>query len=442
MNTILLLDEFNDKSKMLYESLTKAGFDGVTLVIDDKISVLPYGVSTIYEYFADMLNGGKEKGKPLHFDQITIPDYWDVDANYAVGRMLDNGIERGKIFFSDGSNKRFVSCVSWNDSKGRTRCLEHYNGQGRLVAKSILDANERVFCKTYFDYDEKELVYINYSTGEYILNIFSKTFIFATIQELLVSILIYMNAMDDRILINSFGETYSLCESLPGDRNDVIFYQGGMNEELINSLDQIINSESNIKKVYIQDKGVYNTLIEKGYSSEIIEPLGFIYDISKENKLNNNLLICTGTDNIESLEELVTGLPNAIFHIAASTTMSQKLLDFDKYENVKLYPACSENILNKLFKQCGIYLDINHEMEVYGAIKKAFLDNQLIVSFKDTVHNSYYIDPINIFENHQKMIDFIKELIDNGKDINGYLDSQRNHIMIENIGRYSDILKN
>ena len=51
-----------------------------------------------------------------------------------------------------------------------------------------------------------------------------------------------------------------------------------------------------------------------------------------------------------------------------------------------------------LFDRCDYYLDINHESEVASAVKKAFLHNQLILGFKETLHNKAYVADEHVFE--------------------------------------------
>ena len=105
----------------------------------------------------------------------------------------------------------------------------------------------------------------------------------------------------------------------------------------------------------------------------------FVYNFEKENGHSNNVLICTNSDRIEKLTELVNALPNMKFHVCALTEMSQKLMSFEKYDNVHLYPGCKASEILNLFNTCDYYLDINYENEIVDATKEAFLHNLLIL---------------------------------------------------------------
>ena len=54
-------------------------------------------------------------------------------------------------------------------------------------------------------------------------------------------------------------------------------------------------------------------------------------------------------------------------------------------------------ILDELFEKCDFYLDINHENEIVSAVSRAFLQNQLILGFRETLHNKDYIAEDHIY---------------------------------------------
>ena len=85
------------------------------------------------------------------------------------------------------------------------------------------------------------------------------------------------------------------------------------------------------------------------------------------------------------------------FHIAAITEMSSKLMAAGANDNVFLYPNVKKNVLDSLFDRCDIYLDINYEGEIEDAVHRAFLNNQLIIAFEETMHNAYYTADTNTF---------------------------------------------
>ena len=190
-------------------------------------------------------------------------------------------------------------------------------------------------------------------------------------------------------------------------------------------------------KIYVQKKEAYEKLIELGANRDIVKPLGFVYNFEKENQHTNNILICTNSDRIEKLTELINALPNMKFHVCALTEMSQKLMSFEKYDNVHLYPGCKASEILNLFNTCDYYLDINYENEIVDAIKEAFLHNLLILGFNQTIHNRKYVLPDFVFDanNYQDMIRVILDA--SHLDIN--LERQRNVAMTQNVQDYKNV---
>lgn len=71
-------------------------------------------------------------------------------------------------------------------------------------------------------------------------------------------------------------------------------------------------------------------------------------------------LTLTNSQDLEGIEELVTALPEVVFHIAAWTDMGDKLKKLAVYNNVRLHPQIVPPVLDKLKKSTNLYLDINH----------------------------------------------------------------------------------
>ena len=182
-------------------------------------------------------------------------------------------------------------------------------------------------------------------------------------------------------------------------------------------------------------------MIQLGASKDVLKPLGFIYEFSRKNTYQNEALICTNSDRIEKDEELIKALPNMRFHIAAITEMSSKLMRLSQYENVTLYPGASAKKLSGLFDRCDYYLDINHESEVASAVKKAFLHNQLILGFKETLHNKAYVADEHVFEGHEAMIAFLNKIMGHEPLIKKRLNLQKKIAMSERVTAYTGLLK-
>ena len=140
-------------------------------------------------------------------------------------------------------------------------------------------------------------------------------------------------------------------------------------------------------------------------------------------------LIFTNSDQIEHLEELVDRLPEVHFHIGAITEMSSKLMSFDRRNNVTLYPIISDRNVSELREKCDFYLDINWGGEILTAVRNAFLDNQVILAFAQTIHAPTFIAPENIFDSSEweKLADCLQSLVGNAEAVNAALAAQSVH---------------
>ncbi len=198
--------------------------------------------------------------------------------------------------------------------------------------------------------------------------------------------------------------------------------------------------EFNNMRQKVQKRKSYDRLIELGASPSMVHKLGFVYPFQKENGHKPEALICTNSDRIAQCHKLVEALPQMHFHIAALTEMSSKLMSMGTYENVSLYPGIKTNILDELFEKCDFYLDINHESDIVSAVRRAFLHNQLILAFEETIHNRDYIAEQHIYRSNQadQMIMDLKEFLAAPKRMEGQLIMQHAWACAENAEKYQE----
>ena len=111
---------------------------------------------------------------------------------------------------------------------------------------------------------------------------------------------------------------------------------------------------------------------------------------------------------------MLEALPMVKFHVTALTEMSAKLLSHEQHENVIMYPNVKMATLDRLFVECDIFLDINHEGEIVEATRRAFFNNQIIFAFKETIHSKEYIADENVYlsNDYKQLAGRIKSLLD------------------------------
>ena len=124
-------------------------------------------------------------------------------------------------------------------------------------------------------------------------------------------------------------------------------------------------------------------------------------------------LTLTNSQDLEGIEELVTALPDVVFHIAAWTDMGDKLTKLAVHDNVRLHPQIVPPVLDKLKQSTNLYLDINHGIADENFLKSMKEQEKTLLAFQSTHHGN--LGQI-VFENEKVsfMIDAIKDFKKNG----------------------------
>lgn len=124
-------------------------------------------------------------------------------------------------------------------------------------------------------------------------------------------------------------------------------------------------------------------------------------------------LTLTNSQDLEGIEELVTALPDVVFHIAAWTDMGDKLTKLAVHDNVRLHPQIVPPVLDKLKQSTNLYLDINHGSADENFLKSLKELDKRLLAFQSTHHGN--LGQI-VFENEKVsfMIDAIKDFKKNG----------------------------
>lgn len=390
---VLLFDNYGIESENLHTSFKLAGKEYPVAVIEDD-GFLPEDVISVFGYFlGDFKKAKNIPGRPRYFNQIIVPEYWEISGNNNSGKIHNLNHERGRIFYAEPRHKRLVKVVDWLDEQGVVRSSDHYNRYGALYARTIFNAKGQKVNKSYFSPSGAEVIVHNYVTGDIILNEDDTVKIFHTKTDFVVYFMEKTSFAKKRVFFNSLSTPFFVSQRLNGEqKEDVLFWQEPIYDAIPGNMQIILNRQSTrTNKIMVQKRDAYDKLLALGANAEMIHKLGFIYPFKKENRYQSEALICTNSDRIANIEKLVQELPQMNFHIAAITEMSSKLMSLGRYDNVKLYPGVKLTVLDELFDNCDFYLDINYESEIVSAVRRAFLHNHLILGFKDTIHNPCYI---------------------------------------------------
>lgn len=440
-DVVLLFENYSSDSEKLHTSFKLAGKNYPVVVIEED-GFLPDDVISVFGYFLGEFKEGKNiPGKPRYFNQIKVPAYWEISGTNSSGKIHNLNKERGRIYYTEPRHKRLVRVVDWCDDRGVVRSSDHYNKYGALYARTIFNAKEQKVNKTYFSASGAEIIMENYVTGDIILNDGDMVRIFKNKTEFTLFFMERTGYAERRIFFNTLSIPFFVSQRLADNgKGDILFWQEPARPDIPGNMQIILSGEATrTAKIMVQKKESYEKLLELGASANVIEKLGFIYPFKKENGYKPEALICTNSDRVAQLQKLVQELPEVHFHIAALTEMSSKLMDMESYSNVSLYPGVKSNILKELFRKCDIYLDINHEAEIVSAVQKAFLYNQLIFAFKETLHNATYVAEEHIYpiDNVEQMISDIRTIVFEQKSIKKHLELQYTWALLENVEKYA-----
>ena len=422
---IQLFDLYNQESQDLHYSLTAAGLSDLTVVIEPD-GFLPDGVVSPFTYYL-----GYDSGKPLYFNQVPVPDFWEIAGNNQFGTINDLNQERAVIHFADGLQARLVKKVEWKTPAGRIFQVDHYNRFGVCFAKTTFAASGQAIMTSYRNVDQKEVILENHVTGDILLTLEGQglrhfsgrvAFIIDFLQGLKVNL--------NHIIFNTLSTSFLTSFHFPDKSgHDILVWQEPLQDHIPGNMQLILeNDQLRAKIIIIPDYATYERALqltdEKFHHK--FSHLGYHYHFKRDNFVRPDALIVTNSDQLEQVEKLVESLPKVTFRIAAVTEMSSKLLDMLRYPNVVLYQNASPQKIQELYQLSDIYLDINYGNELLQAVRQAFEHNQLILAFEETAHNRRYIAPNHLFakEAVEDMIQTIELALSHVKEMGRALGDQ------------------
>lgn len=442
---ILLFDNYSTESRSLHSSFKQAGYHYPAVVIEDD-GFLPEDVISVFGFFLGDFEAHKGvPGKPRYFNQIRVPAYWEISGNNTIGKVNDLSRERGKIFYAEPAHKRLVKTVDWYDEKGIVRSSDHYNRWGALYGRTVFNAKGQRVNKSWFSPAGQEVIVLNYVTGDIILKDGDMIRFFRTKTDFVLFFLQQAGMDTGRIFYNSLSTPFFVSNRLDKTKKwDVLFWQEVVEGEIPGNMQMIFKDEiGRTAEVIVQKEHAYNRLLELGAPSDRVSKLGFIYPFKRKNKRRTEALICTNSDQLEHCRELARALPRMHFHIAALTEMSSKLMEIEVYDNITLYPNVKTTVLNELFEKCDYYFDINYHGEIVSAVRRAFLNNQLIFAFEETIHNRDYIAKEQIYaaKDADKMISDVRATIKEVSMLASRLRKQRETALVEHPEDYRKLVE-
>lgn len=407
---IFITDELGNTEKNILELVDNLGFKDCKTI--ETIDLL----CNISEK-NDML-----KEKELYYAFIDIPQYWSVRADELNGAIYDNKTKKANIYFKNPKEKRMVSRVDWIDRNNTVYRIDYYNKYGyKYCSENVKCGN--VISREFYDRNGdikviEQTVSKTYTTLGTGISPRSYRGFADYLEAYLKSNEIY----DENIWVTSD----EILNKFAGDYgNFKISYlpQNRLNSDLTET-----NQTNKAFRILCGEEQQVNWYKE---NSDCKCDRLYLYFENNESKFGKKeAFIITETDQLEYIEQLINDFPEIIFHIAASTIMSDKLTRLDINNNVELYPCITEQKRKELFERCDVYLDINHYRELYNAVNEALINNMLILAFDNTVHSKELYPMENIFDssNYVKMKEALKNIITSQTIFNEYIDRQKKQL--------------
>ncbi len=412
---IFITDRINEEAGNLIFSFARSGYD-VKTVVSSYDGYMSAGILSPYSFY---VNGKKEPkpGMPRYFNQIDLPDYWEIESSTTSGEVHDYEDLRARLFYADPKSMRQLKIIDWLDKNGKVRCSDHYDQYGRRFAQTILDKNQKMVHKSYYDAEGREVITENLNTGDIILTDGGRNYFFKSKAEFIAHFLEAAGLSAERLLFNSLSTPFFAAERLhrkAGGSNNVLFWQEPIKDDIPGNMRSILEGNAaGVSVIAVQKRDAFEKIRKLAVDQTRFRKLGYIYPKLRENGGKPEILIFTNSDQVEKLEELIKELPDVHFHIGAVTEMSPKLLIMETHKNVTLYPVIWEEKVDELWRKCDLYLDINQGNEILAAVRTAFINNQLIFAFKNTAHNRMFTKDENIYDpgDYQKMAARIREVL-------------------------------
>lgn len=341
--------------------------------------------------------------------------------------------------------------MEWLNEQEKVRSIDLYNQYGILFGKKNY-SDGQLALTTYFNTKKQEVLLFNHVTGTIQVNYRGKKYVFENFNDFIIFYFKTAELDTTKIIYNSLATPFFITQALKEKEpkklyQHILFWQETSDKMPGNMRHLLEDRNTASKQIVIQDREEYLRIKEQIYgkiNTQVkVDYLGYIYNLKSRRSIDKSLLIVTNSDQIANLEEIVKALPDYQFNIAARTTMSERLLAYDHYKNVTLYPTVEEEEITLLLEKNSLYLDINYGNEVDQIIRKAFENNQLIFAFKDTLHSKRYVYQENIFESNQveQVVKAIKRVGQNMKEFRKYLGSQWWTAGQSTCENYKDVLK-
>lgn len=394
---INLFQTYNKDAWDIHYTQLRQGKDYPTIVIEDD-GFLPSDVTSIYHF----LGYNTCDYNPLHLNDLTLPIAYEVEREGVDFFIMSNDMVVGKVILQGEPIERIVKEVWWLDSKGYPYKKDYYNQYGYCFKTETYVKDLGLVSTSYYSVSGEVLLDENHLVGSILYN----NQLYLNKLSLYNKCLAELGYSKEPITFNHLGTPLEIILSSLKSGHELIFQEEVFVNSIPDNLQYVIHNSDKIS-ISVTNRSTYS-ILENMCKVQFMMLL-----VPSKSDLGSfkDVLITTQTDQLTSIEDFVEQLPELEFHIAAPTQMSSKLFDLNKYSNVHLYPNISNNNLDDLFNQCGVFLDIAMSPTVFDANRRA-LENSLLRVGLIGVSTGKYISDANLFSlrSLDSLIDYLREV--------------------------------
>ena len=127
--------------------------------------------------------------------------------------------------------------------------------------------------------------------------------------------------------------------------------------------------------------------------------------------------IFTNSAAMESLDYLLSELPEVHFTVLAHTNFAPFVVDFQSHLNLSLFPNFNPFNMKETLDKMDFYLDINHGGEIANIIEEVQKRDKPIFTFDNTSHDSIGRSRVFSSAEPDKMVEAIRKFL--GEELNG-----------------------
>lgn len=402
---IVLTDLYHQATQRFLTSLERASIDykHINIVYD---GFLP---TNILNPFAAAIGASDMPDKPLHYNEIVVPELYEIrNENGNRAEILNGDSVVGYVNYAPNT-PRLVREVVWLDYLKKPVIVHRYNRQGFKFADGLFNFEGKEVKTIYYHATGDKVLTIDTVTRAIISEVADKSQIFSNLTEFVTDYIRKLPVDADEIVFNSMSTPFfvsNVLRELPG----TLYFQEKISDKIPGNMKMILEGKTPTKRILFENVEELKKVEKLAEEKRIkLDYLGAIETFARKNVYRPRVLTITRSDQIiydEAIANLLSE-QGAKWTIAAPTEVSEKLRGFaNNHDSVNILETISSKNVNELLSKNDIYLDVNNGSDYENSVRRAYLEGLLVLGAKSFAKDEDYE---LVFETEQEIIDILKQ---------------------------------